>query len=92
MRKVAHGRFRKASGAEIRGSVKSWFKNAFWGKGICPWKVPKKRLELKIQISSNPGLENLFFGEEFCPRETSKERLKLKILTSWKHGFCTGVV
>ena len=92
VRKVAHGMFRKASGVEIRGFVKSWFRNAFWGKGICPWKVPKKRLELKIQISSNPGLENVFFGEEFCPRETSKERLKLKILISWKHGFRTGVV
>ena len=74
VRKVAHGMFRKASGVEIRGFVKSWFRNAFWGKGICPWEVPQKRLELKIRIVFNPGLEHAFFGKEFGSREASRKR------------------
>ena len=87
VRKVAHGRFRKASGVEIRGFVKSWFRNAFWGKGNCPWEVPKRRLELKIRISSNPGLENLFFGKGICPWEVPKKRLELKIRISSNPGL-----
>ena len=56
-------------------------------RGVFPREASKKRLELKMWISSNPGLENLFFGKEICPREVPKKRQELKIGISSNPGL-----